>query len=284
MTRTTSSGWSGTATRATRAFGAAQLHPARRHAGGRVAAHGPDHRAPGGADDLGGARVSGESMTADREYLNRLSDLLFILARRAPGDGDVLWKPAASAERAAAGLLARPEVRLAPGGAASSQARPVSAACPWPAPRARALAIWQRTPTGPRPGWPTRLAQWPAEGPPPGPAAELLLGRSRKPNTWTGSLIRLVAGHAQPPRAARHAQRALHRAAAPFQQVPAKRDTGGQQHHHHQEDSEDPGRVEGQVSAHPGASRGPCQTRRRRRAAGPGSISPRCLPRPGRPR
>jgi cob(I)alamin adenosyltransferase len=32
-------------------------------------------------------------------YLNRLSDLLFILARVANGDdGDVLWKPGASRE------------------------------------------------------------------------------------------------------------------------------------------------------------------------------------------
>ena len=36
--------------------GAAQLHPARRHPGRRPAAHGPDHRPPGGADHLGRAR------------------------------------------------------------------------------------------------------------------------------------------------------------------------------------------------------------------------------------
>ena len=74
---------------------AAQLHPARRHAGGGAAAHRPDGGAPGRAQRLGGpGGLPRLGEPSHRQYLNRLSDLLFILARRANADrGDVLWKP-----------------------------------------------------------------------------------------------------------------------------------------------------------------------------------------------
>ncbi len=74
-------------------LGSAYLHVAttvvrraERAAWAAVQAHGDQ---PAGGDDLGGVNV----LTA--KYLNRLSDLLFILARVAnvPIGGDVLWQP-----------------------------------------------------------------------------------------------------------------------------------------------------------------------------------------------
>ena len=74
---------------------AAELHPPRRHAGGGPAAPGLHGRTPRRALHLGGtrgARREHEPLTAT--YLNRLSDLLFILARTANKEvGDVLWVP-----------------------------------------------------------------------------------------------------------------------------------------------------------------------------------------------
>ena len=63
-------------------------------------------------------------------YLNRLSDLLFILARQANEPaGDVLWKPGGERASQPSTAAARSASRHRPGGAASSQARkPVSAA------------------------------------------------------------------------------------------------------------------------------------------------------------
>ncbi len=71
------------------------LHPPRRHPGRGPPPPGLHGRPPRGTLDLvgpGGPRRGDEPLTAT--YLNRLSDLLFILARAANKEaGDVLWVP-----------------------------------------------------------------------------------------------------------------------------------------------------------------------------------------------
>ena len=74
------------------------------------------------------ALLDEEPDTTSREpalYLNRLSDLLFILSRVSNPGGDVMWQPGG---RQAAEPTAQPRGSVAPGGWASSQARnPVTA-------------------------------------------------------------------------------------------------------------------------------------------------------------
>ena len=74
---------------------AGQLRAARRHARGGAAARGPHGRAAGGARRLGAARPSTRDRTGElpAKYLNRLTDLLFILSRVANPSGDVKWVP-----------------------------------------------------------------------------------------------------------------------------------------------------------------------------------------------
>ncbi len=82
--------------RVQRAGGAAAvLRPPRRDSGRRPAPPGADDHPTGRTHHLGGDRGTRHEMNPDAaRYLNRLSDLLFILARVANGPtGDVLWKP-----------------------------------------------------------------------------------------------------------------------------------------------------------------------------------------------
>ena len=75
------------------------IHPARRHAQRRAGAREPHRGAPCRARRGGAGRGRAGETTAPRQYLNRLSDLLFVLARvlnRANLDGlggdDVYWQ------------------------------------------------------------------------------------------------------------------------------------------------------------------------------------------------
>ena len=68
-------------------------------AGRGAAARRPHRRPPRRALGLGAARAPTTERTSDlpAKYLNRLSDLLFILARTANPDGDVKWVPGGAA-------------------------------------------------------------------------------------------------------------------------------------------------------------------------------------------
>ena len=75
----------------------------------------------------GESRGQGGVNPVTATYLNRLSDLLFVLARCAnlPG-GDVLWQPGGGREQApgdAGAAAAQATLTLKPGGLDSSQAR-----------------------------------------------------------------------------------------------------------------------------------------------------------------
>ena len=96
--------------------GAAQLRPARRHAGRGAAAHGQDRGPPGRAEHLGGPRGARRRVNPlAARYLNRLSDLLFILARRAAGPaGDAALEARRRALKRLAGS-GGPAARLQPG-------------------------------------------------------------------------------------------------------------------------------------------------------------------------
>ena len=106
-----------------------QLHPPRRHAGRGAPAPGAGRRPAGRAQRVGaagGATPSAPTRETAR-YLNRLSDLLFILARGANPGGDVLWEPGAHSgahAQKAARQNSRPTDALSlPGGADSIQDR-----------------------------------------------------------------------------------------------------------------------------------------------------------------
>ena len=81
------------------AAGAEFVCAAGRYAAVGAAARRPDGGAPGRA--VGVARGGGARRTVSvlpAKYLNRLSDLLFILSRVANPDGDVLWQPGGRAK------------------------------------------------------------------------------------------------------------------------------------------------------------------------------------------
>ena len=76
---------------------AGQLHPARRHPGRRPCCT-RRGSSPGGPSAASGrcSRPTASAPTPETaRYLNRLSDLLFILARVANPGGDILWEPGA---------------------------------------------------------------------------------------------------------------------------------------------------------------------------------------------
>ena len=102
------------------------VHPQRRYAGRGAPARGAHGHPARGTRSLGGLRVHDETMNALAiKYLNRLSDLLFILARHPPGE-----RRRALDARRRTRKRPRPESggRRWPGGAASSHARkPVNA-------------------------------------------------------------------------------------------------------------------------------------------------------------
>ena len=78
-----------------RSAAAGLVHPARRHTRRRAAAPGADGGATGRTQRVGAAfrRIRTAATRWRAAYLNRLSDLLFILARAANPAGDVLWRP-----------------------------------------------------------------------------------------------------------------------------------------------------------------------------------------------
>ena len=82
------------------AAAAEELHPARRHARGGVAAPGADRLPPGRAAVVTLMRTEPVNPQV-LIYLNRLSDFLFVLARVANdgGKGDVLWVPGGTDSR-----------------------------------------------------------------------------------------------------------------------------------------------------------------------------------------
>ena len=77
------------------AAGAELVHPARRHRRCRrcCTSHGPWHGAPSGRRGSAVKAYPDTVSPLPAKYLNRLSDLLFILSRVANPDGDVLWQP-----------------------------------------------------------------------------------------------------------------------------------------------------------------------------------------------
>ena len=122
---------------------AAVVHPAGRHPVGRRRCT-SRVRSPGARSDRRGRRSSehGETMNIlTAKYLNRLSDLLFILARHANrAQGDVLWKP--GGERIPAAAL----IGLSSATAGQSQSMLL-----WDAKlRADGDSSWRRRPPEPR--------------------------------------------------------------------------------------------------------------------------------------
>ena len=97
---------------------AEELRAPRRHGGGRAAPRGPGRLPPRRARRRRARRRRRTRNPDALAYLNRLSDLLFILARAARSGEEPLWRPGELA-LAAAGVVRRRRARAAPSGSCS---------------------------------------------------------------------------------------------------------------------------------------------------------------------